>query len=44
MGHCEVLLNVEPPDDGDAIQASTRAYQRIFEAAEEHEKAKQRMR
>jgi hypothetical protein len=22
---CEVLLNVEPPDDGDAIEASARA-------------------
>jgi hypothetical protein len=41
---CEVLLNVEPPDDGDAIRASTRAYERIIEAAERHQKAKKRMR
>ncbi len=40
---CEVLLNVEPPDDGDAIQASTRAYERIIEAVDEYEKAKKRM-
>ena len=41
---CEVLLNVEPPDDGDAIEASTRAYERIIEAAERHQKAKKPMR
>ncbi len=41
---CEVLLNVEPPDDGDAIQASTRAHERIIEAADEYETAKKRMR
>jgi len=40
---CEVLLNVEPPDDGDAIQASTRAYGRIIEAVDEYEKAKRGM-
>ncbi|MFQ5464065.1 MAG: DUF2695 domain-containing protein [Phycisphaerae bacterium] len=40
---CEVLLNVEPPDDGDAIQASTRAYERIIEAVDEYENAKKRM-
>ncbi len=40
---CEVLLNVEPPDDGDAIQASTRAYERIIEAVDEYEKANKRM-
>lgn len=41
---CEVPLNVDPPEDGDAIQASTRAYERIIEAAERHEKARKRMR
>ena len=41
---CEVLLNVEPPDDGDAIQASTRAYERIIGAAERNRKARKRMR
>jgi len=41
---CEVLLNVEPPDDGDAIQASTRAYERIIEAVDEYENTKRRMR
>jgi hypothetical protein len=35
---------VEPPDDGDAIEASTRAYERIIEAAERHEKARKRTR
>ncbi len=32
---CEVLLNVAPPDDGDAVQASTRAYERIIDAVDE---------
>jgi len=41
---CEVLLNVEPPDDGDAIEASTRAYERIIEAAGRRRKARKRMR
>ncbi len=41
---CEVLLNVEPPDDGDALQASTRAYERIIEAVDEYEEARKRMR
>ncbi len=40
---CEVLLNVEPPDDGDAIDASARAYRRIIETVDEYEKAKKRM-
>ena len=31
---CEVLLNVQPPDDCDAIEASARAYERIIEALE----------
>lgn len=41
---CEVLLNVEPPDDGDAIEASTRAYERVIEAAGRRRKARKRMR
>ena len=40
---CEVLLNVAPPDDGDAVQASTRAYERIIESVDEYENTKSRM-
>ena len=40
---CEVLLNVEPPDDGDAILASTRAYERIIESVDAYWKARKRM-
>jgi len=35
---------VPPPDDGDAIWASTRAHERIIEVVDEYEKAKKRMR